>query len=739
MSRLPVSPIVRAAVAVLYLGLLVGCSSQGHVVGSITQADAVEPIRNADLSARSPLNVEGNSNSDNRPARPMLFPGAGNDYEQAPTPANGEAVDTRVASAEPAVVKGDGVEMNFDGADIRSVAKSLLGDILQVNFVVDPRVQGSITLSSVGPIPRKQVLPAFESALRMSNVAIVREGSLMKIVPVPEAGGQAAVSLGAGQPGFGVSVVPIRYVSAGTVAKTAENFLARAGAIRVDQARNLLLVQGTTTERQAVLDVVSTFDVEWLRNQSVGVYPLKSTSPETMIQDLEKVFESGEGGVGQGVVRFQPISRMNAVMAVTKNPKYLQMTTQWVQRLDRSDTNGTTLRAYHLKYGNAQQVAKILNDIFSGRSGTSEPPTNQIAPGSTTAQSRLEPSSKAGGTGGTIPGTSSGKSNSSNNTIKAAFEEFADQKRSDDAAGGGGLVGASGGSGKMLLPNVRITADTANNAIMVYANQEDYKIVEKSLRELDRPRLQVAIEATVAEVTLTDDLEYGVQYFLTSKDLGAGRNKGSLVQTAQSVAQGALLNRVLPGFNLLLGSEQTPRVILNALSSVTNVKVLSSPSIVALDNQPALLQVGDEIPITTGSATVLANANTPIVNTIEMRNTGVILKVLPHVNQNGSITLEVDQEISNVANPNQQTLTPTISQRRVHSTVSITSGQTVLLGGLISERDTVTKSGLPILRDIKILGDLLSDTNGTKTRSEIIIFIRPQLMRNSVDARNVTE
>src|SRR5262249_2560152 len=150
------------------------------------------------------------------------------------------------------------------------------------------------------------------------------------------------------QPGFGVTVVPLRYVSASTVAKTAENFLSKAGAIRVDQARNLLLVQGTGPEREAAVDMISTFDVEWLRNQSVGVFPLKSTSPETMIAEVERVFEASEGGPGQGVVRFQPIARMNAVMVVTKNPSYLKQTTQWVQRLDRSDTSGTTLRTYRL-------------------------------------------------------------------------------------------------------------------------------------------------------------------------------------------------------------------------------------------------------------------------------------------------------------------------------------------------------------------------------------------------------
>ena len=650
----------------------------------------------------------------------------------------------RTASLQQAAfLKGDGVEMNFEGADVQTVAKTLLGDILQLNFVVDPRVQGNVTLASAGPISRKDVLPAFESVLRMQNAAIVRSGDLVKVVPMAEASGSGAISVGTGEPGFGVSLVPLRYTSASTVAKTAESFMSRPGAIRVVQSRNLLLVQGTTAERQAALDVVATFDVEWLQNQSVGVYPLKSTSPETMIGELERVFETSEGGLGQGVIRFQPISRMNAVMVVTKNPKLLAQTTQWVRRLDRSDTTGTTLRTFKLKNGKATEVAKILNDIFGQKSGSGDSATKQLAPGVEGAQARIDSldrgsSSGSGANANGLTNASNSSDNRGAGTIAAAFETFAGRKNGGEADASGS---SSGNIPRGTFQNLRISADAGNNSIVVYSNQEDYRVVERALRDIDRPLMQVAIDATVAEVTLTDDLQFGVQAFLTSKDVGLGKNNGavSLLSAGQDVAQGALLQKVAPGLNLLLGSASQPRVILNALSNITDVKVLSSPSIVALDNQPALLQVGDEVPITTSSAAVLTNAATPIVNTITMRNTGVILKVLPHVHANGSVQLEVDQEISNIVNADKETLTPTIAQRRVHSTVSVTSGQTVLLAGLISERSQETKSGIPGLREIKFLGDVFGNTSNTKTRSEIIIFIKTQLIRNSVDASAVTE
>jgi general secretion pathway protein D len=731
---------------VVLLSSLPGCvTSNASLPEDAAPRDAFNAVRNADFSPRFPT-TDSRSDGSSESPKALLFPGA--DIDPEPRRSNQDPTMRPASLQQAAFVKGDGVEINFDGADVQTVAKYLLGDVLQLNFVVDPRVQGTVTLASSGPIPRKDVLPAFESVLRMSNAAIVRSGNLVKIVPITDAGANGSVSAGAGEPGFGVSLVPLRYTSAETVAKTAESFLARPGSIRTVPSRNLLLIQGTTAERQATLDLVETFDVEWLRDQSVGVYPLKSTSPETMIAELEKIFETKEGGLGQGVIRFQPVSRMNAVMVVTKTPKLLAQTTEWVRRLDRSDSTGTTLRTFRLKNGNATQVAKILNDIFARSGSTADTPGKQIAPGLDSAQSRLNSLDRPPGGGSATTASGSAGNSDARKPINAAFEGFSDRKGTETDGPETASLQSGGNAARAVLQNVRITADAANNAVLVYSNQEDYRVVERALRDIDRPKLQVAIDATVAEVTLTDALQYGVQFFLNGKNVSGGllgpgaataQSNVSAVAAASATAQSALLQSVGPGLNLLLGSAGNPRAILNALQTMTEVKVLSSPSLVALDNQPALLQVGDEIPITTSSAAVLANSAAPIVNTIEMRNTGVILKVLPHINANGSIQLEIDQEISNVVATDQQTLTPTISQRRVHSTVSVTSGQTVLLAGLISENGQSTRSGIPGLREIKFLGDMFGNTSTTKSRSEIIIFIKTQLIRNSVEAGAMTE
>jgi general secretion pathway protein D len=767
MSRI----VLQVSAAAAICNALLGCALKDNY--AFPGHDIVDNIRNADLTARSPA-PDRQGGVGNQASRPLLVPGADPTAVPGSTDAGAPA---RLAQSAPGVVaSAAGVEFNFENADIPTVAKALIGDTLGLAFVVDPRVQGTVTFASTGPIARKDVLPIFESILRMSGAAVVREPNLVKVVPIPEAAGAGSMSVGAGQPGFGVAVVPLRYTSAASVAKMAENFLSRPGAIRADQARNLLLVQGTSVERQSALDVIATFDVEWLRNQSVGVYPLKSTTPETMIAELEKLFQAGENGQGQGAVQFQAISRMNAVMVVAKSSKTLDRVTQWVQRLDRSDTTGNSLRTYRLRYGNAVQVAKVLSDIFVGRPGGAATDTaaGQLAPGMTSTQSRLD----SLGTGSLGSSTSSSSTSTSGQSVSVGgnigraggtsasdFEGFAGQRGDADSQ----ISGLPAGSiGRGVFQNVRITADPSANSIVIYSNQEDFRTIERALRDIDRPRLQVAIDATVAEVTLTDQLQYGVQHFFTSSDVGMAGDKGSVglmpaapaatattttaatattatgttASTTAAVAQtvqAAFLQRVLPGFNLLLGPEAQPRLILSALSTITDVKVLSSPSLVVIDNQPAVIEVGNQIPVTTSSATLLSNSNTPVVNTIEMRATGVILKVLPRVHANGLVQLEIEQEISNVVNPNVQTLTPTIAQRRIHSTVAVTSGQTVLLGGLISEQQDNQKDGIPGINQIKYLGDLFGNTSKSRMRQEIIVFIHPMVIRDSLDQQSITQ
>jgi general secretion pathway protein D len=294
-----------------------------------------------------------------------------------------------------------------------------------------------------------------------------------------------------------------------------------------------------------------------------------------------------------------------------------------------------------------------------------------------------------------------------------------------------------GGPGP-VLPNVKISPDIINNTLLIYANQEHYRIIERALQQIDRPQLQVAIDATIAEVTLNDQLSYGVQFFLKSKNVGLQPDVGSISNTASATS--AVISKMIPGFNFLAGTEADPRMILSALHTVTEVKILSTPSLVVLDNQFASLLVGDQIPVTTRTAQAVDVPLSPIVNSIDYRNTGVILRVAPRINANGNVLLDIEQEISAVAqNSTANTLTPTVSQRKVKSSIAVASGQTVLLGGLISERQDRGSSGVPGLDQVPGLGALFAQRSGAIQRTELIIFIRPQIIRNGVDAQHVAQ
>jgi general secretion pathway protein D len=729
--------------------LLGGCNVTSFGESGQAEPDATDRVRAADLQPRFPKPAEGANTGASAGPRSASFFGSGSNL--APTAA-------REPSPGPG---GEGYEFNFENTPITTVAKVILGDILGTGYTIDPRVQGTVTLTSGHPVPKNDVLFVLESALRTSNVALVRERTGYRLVPAPEAIGSAGADRNP-EAGYGVTVIPLRYVSVQTVTKLLDSFAAKPGAIKADTARNLVLVQGTGAERRAALDTVLSFDGDWMRGQSVGIYPIHNTTPEPILAELEKIVDSGEGGLNQTLVKLQPIARMNAILVVTSKPELLRTVATWINRLDNSDTASTGVKVYRVRYGDARQIARLLNDIFlgGGTGGALDSAASQLAPGAGASgmstfdrltgatqssaatpgglpQSQ-QPTSMPGGLGsgggfGGQPGASAATSPLGAGSNARTGLATAPGVDTNSLLSGRGAAGPGTGA---VLPGVRITADVVNNALLIYSNQENYRVIERAINQLDRPQLQVAIDLTIAEVTLNDNLNYGVQFFLTSANVGAPSGTGQAINTA--IAQP--LAQVFPGANLLVGSLANPQIIINALHNYTDVKVLSNPSLVVIDNQAATLQVGDQVPITTGTATVLS-ANNAVVNTINYQNTGIILRVVPRINSNGKVSLDIEQEISNVS-PNSAagSLTPTISQRRVKSSISVVTGQTVLLAGLISETQNRTRVGIPFLDQIPGIGDA-AVTNNQKglMRTELIIFIRPQIIRDSVDAAVIAE
>lgn len=686
--------------------LLLSACVSGKNIEEAMRPDPLERATNADLSARNPSGGGflssfgfGRGNS----SQAQLYGGT-----------DRTSVVAQASELSRVVTSGETFEVNLDGAEVAVATRTILGEILRISYVIDPRVTGQVSIVTARPVPAAEILSMFEASLRSNDIALVREGNRFRLMVAAEAMGVAQLDQSVTiQPGYGATVLPLRHVSADTILPLLENFVTRQGMVRADAGGNSLIFQGTAEERRAAIAAARSFDQDWLADQSVGLFPIENSTPAAMIPELERVLGLNEGGRGRNTVSLQPIERTNTIMVVARTNELLHRAASWIKRLDTTNVAGSNLRVYRVQHADARRLASMVNALFTGGASAQDDPSRQFPPGSrpTLQQGTDEPMAMA-----------SAMTGEQNNG-----EAFAAEQPQFSAPVGGGQA---------LLENVRITANPENNSILIYARPDQQRVIEQAIIALDRPSAQVAIEATIAEVTLTNDLRYGVQFFLKSQDLGLGDDDGSIGLFRDVGA--AAIDRVLPGFNLLLGPESDPRVIIDALRGVTEVKVLSSPSVVVLDNRTASLLVGDEVPVVTRTAQTIDDPDAPIVNNVEFRNTGVILNVLPRITANGTINLLIEQEISSVARGS-PALTPTISQRKVNSTVSVASGQTVLLGGLISENQTKGRDGIPILGDAPIIGDLFRTNTNRATRTELIVLIRPQIIRDSLDAQNVAE
>lgn len=625
-----------------------------------------------------------------------------------------------LAQAVEAQVGDEGITLNFVNADIRDVVQAVLGDYLQLNYVLDPNVQGYVTTQTSRPMPPDAVLPVLEQALNMNGVALVRAGDLYRVVPLGEATRSGSLSVAdvhraASQPGFGVEIMPLRYVGAAEMARLLEPVAPSGALLTVDAARNLLVVGGTERERQLVAGNIALFDVDWLAGMSFGLFSPRHVPAELLRRELEEVV-GGEDGPLAGLVRLIAIDRLNAVLAISPQPRYLEALQTWVQRLDQAgETLDRRFFVYHVQNGRAKDLADVLTRTL-GRGDAAAPAPSSGEDPSMLASVR------------TRLAAAGGEPRAQGWLSRQPFQEI-----DVDTAAGPVFDGRNTGSSGLAtagLGRIDITADEVNNALVIMATPREYEIIEAALRQLDTVPLQVLLEAAIAEVTLTNDLRYGVQYFF---------QRGNS-QAILSSARTAQIAPTFPGLGLIFSPSSNIRIILDALSGVTNVNVISSPEVLVLNNQTATLQVGDQVPVATQQAVSVTDPDAPIVNAIEFRDTGVILTVTPRVNRGGLVQLDITQEVSDVVPTTTSSLnSPTIQQRRIASTVAVHDGETIALGGLIRDGRTNSRSGVPVLMDIPLVGNLFSTTEQMTQRTELLVLITPRVVDSLEKARSVTE
>ncbi|MEM7169162.1 MAG: type II secretion system secretin GspD [Pseudomonadota bacterium] len=694
----------NSAIAVVLLGLFVGACqttprggpSEEPAQASQSQID-VETSQSADVetatAAPTPV-VEGQDTGRSGLAGPEVYLGSG-------------AIVSAGRGGEP-TLEGGQVTLNFAGADIREVIDVILGDTLNVNYVVDPVVQGTVTVRTSDPIPRSAVIPALEDILALNGATLTLSEGLYKVVPLDQAatgltGARVNGDVGASSGGFGVNIIPLSFASAEALREVLEPFVGPGRTLRVDPARNILIFSGNSAEARDLAEMVKIFDVDWMAGMSFGLFPLEVAEPTALIAELEQVFAQGGAAGLAGSIRFVPVERLGAILVIAPQSGYLQQAQNWIERLDRGNEGaGRRIFVYYVQNGRAADLAQILTQIFDGGSSESVSAVQQasLAPGFASADI-------------TDP-----------DLTEDELEENIEVSRavSGDSDGEGVSLVSSGG-------DIRVIADETKNALVILATAGEYRMIEATLERLDIQPLQVLIEATIAEVTLNDQLNFGLQWFFS-----AGNNSF----TFSSLDTGDIASS-FPGFSYAFGGADA-RVTLNALSQITDVNVISSPQLMVLDNETAKLQVGDEVPIATQSAVSVTDADSPVVNEIEFRDTGVILDVTPRVNSGGLVVLDIIQEVSDAISTDTSSIdSPTIQQRRIESTVAVHSGESVALGGLIRDQQTDGVTGVPLLSDVPVFGNLFKTTSTTTVRTELLILITPRVVGSRTESRDVTE
>lgn len=425
---------------------------------------------------------------------------------------------------------------------------------------------------------------------------------------------------------------------------------------------------------------VENFDVDWLQGMTFAVYRLEQSRPEVIVAELRDIFQ-GPLDLFSNRVRLVPLDRAQSVLGMARNKADLELVGQWIARLDVSKSEDRRIFVYNVQNGSAKDLVSALRQVLTGETAASQ--SHAAPPTMTNGQASRNPQPVE-----LTPGTAS----AANIARLVAIEE--------------------------------------NNSVLFYGTDEEYRVIREALRQTDVLPRQVMIEAILAEVTLNDNLRYGVQWFFDS---------GENTVTLSATDVGSVASQ-FPGFSYVYSGRADARVVLNALQSKTEVRILSAPKLSVLNNQKATLQVGDQVPIVTQTSQSTDAAGAPLVSTIQMRDTGVILEVTPRVNDNGNVILDVMQEVSEVAQTTSSGIdSPTIQRRKIHSVVATRDGFTVALGGLIRENGGRGDSGVPILKDIPFLGHAFKNNTSDTRRTELVVLLVPHVMRNQSETQAVVD
>lgn len=682
---------------------------------------------------------------------PAATPGAAAPAMPAPMAMPASGVAAAPAGGNPGAVLSNtpnpGVTLKFDNADIYEVIQVVLGEVLKLDYVIDPTVQGRVTLKSTGAISMADIYSTLETALAASNISIVRQGKIYKVLRDTNAVRDSGIGQGVGPASSVMQIIPLQFVQANQLANTLRGFVGAQAAITNDPSNRYLIVVDRAANVEKIVEMVKTLDSDYVSQVQIKLFPLAHSEAADVAKELDAIFKTSgifnKAGTDANKTYFLPVARMNAVMVAAANPALLQTAEQWIKTLDAEPRNGlgSFVHVYPVANGNAANLASLVTQIFGGSAPTQNN-ANSGASGLPSASGTAF-GSTGGATGSStgLAGAAAGGNNNQNNSSSARTIE----RGNTPSQGTTGTAPGLGGS-------VQVIADTETNTLIVRASPQDYQQVRKVLERLDTSPRQVMVQVMVAEVTLTDALQYGVEWWIKSALSTGGKSwpaflgmDGGIKTTGVTTAAVGATPSVTgtsTGLNYaVFGSAGQVIGLLNVLGRDTNVNVLSTPHVLASDGKVARIEVGNEVPIitqtvATPTSSLLSSGQFSTSNSVQYRPTGILLEVKPSITSAGRLTLSISQEVSSVGEPVDAggTKYPSFQKRKVTTDATIEDGKTIMLAGLIENRTENGIVGIPVLKDIPILGGLFGTTNKTKNKTELLITITPYIVNNREEA-----
>ncbi|MGH7795853.1 MAG: type II secretion system secretin GspD [Candidatus Binatia bacterium] len=673
--------------------------------------------------------------------------------QAAPSPAGAP----RTFLPPPSSPSGGMVSLNFNRADLVEIIH-IIAQQLRLTYTIDPEVKGSVTINSAEPLRAEDLLPVFHQVLRMNGAVAVRRGNLYHIMPIKDGKGLARPAGRSKEDSFALQVVPVRFFAAAEMKRVLTPFLQPGGEIIEYPRGNFLIIMDLASNIQRLIEIADLVDVQVFAGTRMEVYQPKVASAEELAQELTKIMQSFAASAPQAesfTAQFIALPRINQLLVISHSEAAWTYAKRWLDRIDIvAEGPGRRIFIYPVENGKATELADVLSQALghpsTGRRDTTR--TLQDFHRSTTATGT--PGMAGRGTT-TSPFGSSGSFGQQSPAPLGAYATIPVPGQVAPPTQPG-IAPPVPGVARPPLPTqppttqaqqqqeqLRIVPDPATNSLIIYGTAQEFQNIRNILKDLDAIPRQVLIEAMVLQVDLSDTESLGVDYEILRRSrvtiFGQTFNSRGALRSLDKFPVAPAFGSGLTG---IFGGSDV-QALVNALMTDSRVKLLSSPSVLAADNRPARIQVGSEEPIPTGTINAAVGAATPSSSTtIQYRNTGRILTIIPQVNSKGLVNLQIKAEVSqrgdDVPFGTNETF-PSFNTQDAETTAVVHDGETLVIGGLIGERKIRSRSGIPYLMDIPVFGRFFGTTSDESTRTELIMLITPSVIRNQSESQQVTE